>query len=101
MKQSHADVRPTKERLVMMRCIELPDRRDRKPSFECIEFDETILFAVGTSPAHEHEVGCTSDRRLSDCIAENSLSEFGIADPARAAGMVLMRPVTRATSAVH
>lgn len=101
MKQSPADVRPTEESLRKMCCIELPDHGCRTPSFECIKLDETILFAVGTSPAHEHEVGCTSDRRLSDCIAENSLSEFGIADSACTAGAILMRPVSEAAPAGH
>ena len=83
-----------------MTCIiEFPDRRCRPPLFERIGRDGTIPFEIGMPSAREREPRCASYWRLSNWIDKILLSGFGIADPACAAGMILMRPASGAAVA--
>ena len=101
MEQSRAAERPSEKSLRMTYCIECPDCGCRPPSFEGVDPDETILFAVGMPFAQERKLGCSSDWRSSDGIDSISLSELGFADLACAPGMISMRPVSGVAAAFH
>ena len=88
-----------KKSLLMTCRIKLPTCGCRTPSFERIGPDETIAFEIGMPSAQEREPRCASYWRPSDCIDKIPVSGFGIADPACAAGMILMRPVSGAAVA--
>ena len=89
-----------KKKSLRMTCIiEFPYRRCRPPLFERIGRDETIAFEIGMQSAQEREPRCASYWRPSDCIDKIPVSGFGIADPACAAGMILMRPASGAAVA--